>query len=57
MRDATVIVPFFDLQEDVLRNVGDAFQVSDERAETLEKSGFVTLSPAEKKPARKKTTK
>lgn len=55
MKAATVIVAFFDLKEDVPRNPGDVFQVEDERAEYLEKLGFVTLE--ELKPARKKATK
>lgn len=56
MRSATVVVAFQDLQEGVLRNPGDVFQVEDERAAYLEGLGFVRLDPVDPKPAKRKTT-
>jgi hypothetical protein len=57
MRTATVTVAFQDLQEHVLRNPGNVFQAADDRAAHLEELGFVTLAPADPKPARKKAVK
>lgn len=45
MKTATVTVVFQDLQEGVLRNLGDVFQADDERMVYLEKLGFVQIQP------------
>lgn len=47
MKSATVLVAFQDLQEGVLRNPGDVFQVEDDRAAYLEGLGFVQVVPAD----------
>lgn len=57
MRTARVLITFVDAEEGVYRDVGDAFQVADERGEQLEKKGFVALDPAEPKTRKKSTTK
>jgi len=58
MKTLTVIRTFTDAREDVLRNIGDVFRAADERAEELERLGFVTAEPEEpKKPAPKPRAK
>jgi hypothetical protein len=49
MKTLTVIRTFTDAREDVLRNIGDVFRAEDERAEQLERLGFVTAEPEEPK--------
>jgi len=57
MKQATTVVPFRDLEEGVLREIGDAFLCGDERGEYLAGLGLVRLQDAPKEKPKKKTTK
>lgn len=49
MINAKVIVSFFDLQDGIFRDVGDAFPVEEERGKYLSDLGFVEIEKPKKK--------
>ena len=57
MKQATVIVSFYDMDEGVPRKTQDSFTCSDERGVYLEKLGLVWLKDAPEEKPKKKAAK
>ena len=57
MKKATVTIPFFDLQGDVQREIGDTFSCDEERARQLIDLSLIKAEDEPKPKAKKTATK